>query len=89
MKKRYWLFAITLLLLGAGFTATAQEDEAAALSKTIPRWVSSKGYWMVESNISEPRHARVYFYTNDNISYKKAAYRNRLRKKLLYGDELL
>ena len=71
MKKRYWLFAITLLLLGAGFTATAQEDEAAALSKTIPRWVSSKGYWMVESNISEPRHARVYFYTNDNILVHK------------------
>jgi len=59
------------MLMGAGFTATAQEEESVAALKTTPRWVSSKGYWMVESNIREPRHSCVYFYTNDDILVHK------------------
>ena len=31
-----------------------------------PRWVSEKGYWVVESNIKTPENSIVYFYTNDH-----------------------
>ena len=63
MKKVLGVSAMLLILLVAGFTAAAQ--------KTAPRWVSAKGYWMVESNIHQPRHSCVYFYNNENTLVHK------------------
>lgn len=71
MKKSIQTIMITLLLAGAGFTATAQEEETVSAPRTTPRWVSAKGYWIVESNIRDPRHSLVYFYTNDDILVHK------------------
>jgi hypothetical protein len=34
---------------------------------SIPRWISDKGYWIVESNIKTPDTSVIYFYNNDNI----------------------
>jgi hypothetical protein len=33
----------------------------------VPRWVSDKGYWVVESNINFPRNHIIRFYNADNI----------------------
>lgn len=33
----------------------------------FPRWVSDKGYWVVESNINSPRNHIVSFYNTDNV----------------------
>lgn len=30
-----------------------------------------KGYWVVESNVHEPRRACIYFYSNDNTLVHK------------------
>jgi hypothetical protein len=30
-------------------------------------WVSSKGYWVTESNIQQPNNHTIRFYTNENI----------------------
>lgn len=32
-----------------------------------PRWVSEKGWWVVESNIHAPKKHIVYFYNNDGV----------------------
>ncbi len=62
-------FALGLFVLGAGLATRAQDEEAVAppVQHSTPRWVSSKGYWVVESNPSDPKHACVYFYTNVNV----------------------
>lgn len=31
---------------------------------TIPKWVSDKGYWVVESNINQPQQYTIRFYNN-------------------------
>ena len=41
-----------------------QNKEQSNTSRS-PRWVSEKGYWVVESNIKTPKNSIVYFYTND------------------------
>lgn len=38
----------------------------------IPRWVSQKGFWVVESNKSTPKDHIVRFYNNNNeMVYKE------------------
>ena len=70
MKKQFHLLVFTLLLLGTSLISFAQEEPTAVKPKP-PRWVSEKGYWMVESNIHQPRQSCVYFYTNDNVLVHK------------------
>ncbi|HEY4150804.1 MAG TPA: hypothetical protein VGM41_17820 [Chitinophagaceae bacterium] len=69
MNKAIKSFALGLLILGAGLATKAQDEEAvpSPIQHSTPRWVSSKGYWVVESNPSNPKHACVYFYTNVNV----------------------
>lgn len=31
------------------------------------KWVSDKGYWMIESNIKTPKSSIIYFFNNDNV----------------------
>lgn len=38
----------------------------------IPRWVSKKGFWVVESNAASPKTHVIRFYNNDNtLVYKE------------------
>lgn len=36
-----------------------------------PKWVSEKGYWMVESNVKTPKSSTIYFFNNDNVMVYK------------------
>lgn len=54
------LFAATLFVIG--FAGQAQQKE----TQSLPRWISDKGYWVVESNIHVPRQYTIHFYNNDN-----------------------
>lgn len=54
------LFATTLFIIG--FAAQAQQKE----TKHLPKWISEKGYWVVESNIHVSRQYTIHFYNNDN-----------------------
>ncbi|WP_410971329.1 hypothetical protein, partial [Salmonella sp. SAL04269] len=64
MKKTV-IIALALCLFG--FTGIAQPDyEEETRVITTPKWVSEKGYWIIESNIKTPETSIVYFYTNDN-----------------------
>lgn len=36
-------------------------------NKELPRWVSGKGYWVIEGNINDPLRHIIWFYNNDNL----------------------
>lgn len=58
------LLLATLLIISS--TLKAQEEEQARAPRT-PKWVSEKGYWVVESNVKTPYHSIIHFYNNDNV----------------------
>ena len=64
MKKiKSGLFLLVCLLVTHIGMAQNQEQSNTPRS---PRWLSEKGYWVVESNIKTPENSIVYFYTNDH-----------------------
>jgi hypothetical protein len=61
---------LTIFIAGS-FAATAQENESMHSTKT-PRYVSEKGYWVIESNVKQPKSAIVYFYNlQQQLVYKE------------------
>jgi hypothetical protein len=60
MKKQ--LFVTLFLCLVVQAAVFAQDK-----SRAIPEWVSTKGWWVVESNIHTPKKHIVYFYNNDGV----------------------
>lgn len=66
MKKQRFSFFTAILLVSLSTTSFAQEQPASK-KQNSPRWVSDKGYWVVESNIKTPRTNTIYFYTTDNV----------------------
>jgi len=55
-----------LLFLTTSFNSFAQ-DEGEPVSQRIPRWISDRGYWVVESNVKTPLNSIIHFYNNDNV----------------------
>lgn len=65
MKKSIVLIIAALFIV---FNSFAQaEDENPVNSYPTPKWVSEKGYWVIESNLKTPDQSIVYFYTNDDV----------------------
>jgi len=60
MKKQLFVTLFFGLLIQA--TLFAQDKR-----QDTPEWVSSKGWWVVESNIHTPKVNIVYFYNNDGV----------------------
>ena len=65
MKKV--ISAATLLLFLVTSISSLAQDEAQSVPQRIPRWVSDKGYWVVESNVKTPLNSVIHFYNNDNV----------------------
>ena len=84
MKHSFFAIIITALSLLFSTTIYAQSDEP---MPETPKWLSSKGYWVVESNKKTPKDATVYFYNNENmLVYKEEIKDQKLklnRKKTL------
>lgn len=77
MKKllSFFLFFPFLLLFSTRSHAQAEQD-----NKPQTTWVSTKGYWVVESNKHTPKESVIYFYTNDNLlMYKKEVKNQKLK----------
>jgi hypothetical protein len=66
MKKSIKQFLAIASLLMLGTIAVAQE-EPTATTPTAPRWVSEKGYWVVESNVNSPKQCTIRFYNNEHV----------------------
>lgn len=64
---------IASLCFFVSVTALAQEE--AAYNK-IPRYVSSKGYWVIQSNVKQPKEAVVYFYNLQHVLVYKEEVKN-------------
>jgi len=59
------------ILLVLVFLITALASFALDTNDPVPRWVSDKGWWVVESNIHSPRQHIVYFYNRDGVQVYK------------------
>lgn len=53
------------------FLMTAVTSFAFDTYDPVPRWVSNKGWWVVESNIHSPRNHILYFYNRDGVQVYK------------------
>jgi len=60
--KKVAILAISTLVSSFVF---GQENEAPIHS--LPKWISGKGYWIIESNIKTPDTSIIHFYNNNNI----------------------
>jgi len=67
MKKNIYATAFILTLVSLSFITFAQDDLLEPTKSSTPKWVSSLGYWVVESNILTPKHNIVYLYNDDNV----------------------
>jgi hypothetical protein len=69
-----------IVLLGVYFLLITLVTSAQTTDTKVPRWVPSKGFWVIESNIHTPKHATVYFYNNDGVLvYQEAVQGRRLK----------
>lgn len=66
MKKCLNLLIVLACLLIGSTVALAQDEETSTAPAT-PRWVSEKGYWVVESNVKIPKQYTIRFYNNDQL----------------------
>lgn len=91
MKQKSIFFIMILALGFVSIAARAQEEPVASPVKT-PKWVSDKGFWVVETT-TQPRQCTVYFYNNDKeLVYKEAVdgkMKLQKRKTLLYMKSVL
>ena len=70
-RTRSWIVVTVLSLISMGSFAQLTSSQQEHRPK-FPRWVSDKGYWVVESNINSPLNHIVRFYNNDNeLLYKE------------------
>ena len=84
MKQSFLTIALFIIAALFSINAVAQETTKA---KRIPAWISTQGYWVVESNKANPKESNVYFYNNDHVLvYKEQITKQRIklnRKKTL------
>lgn len=64
MKTKWIVTGIIGLLL---HTAVVAQNKP----RPVPEFASSKGWWMIESNIHSPKQHIVYFYNNDGVMVYK------------------
>lgn len=61
MKKIITVLAVAVFTLTSTIAATAQRPSPGA------KWISERGYWVVEGNRHQPRQNTIRFYNNDDV----------------------
>ena len=69
-RRRSWIIIAALSLVSMGTFGQFAAPKGGAKPK-VPRWVSDKGYWVLESNINSPRNHIIRFYNTDNVLVHK------------------
>ena len=84
-------FLVAAFLICCSVTASAQEE---TVTIKTPRFVSEKGYWVIKSNVKQPKEAVVYFYNlqhdlvyeeelkNVNLNINRTKVKMRLKRAL-------
>ena len=71
MKKQISTFLLAVVLCGSSCVGFAQVEQE-SYAPVTPKWVSEKGYWVIESNVRTPENSVIYFYNNNNeLVYKE------------------
>jgi hypothetical protein len=81
MKKTFKVHALIIRLMIASLSVTAQEEEPAQIATDIPKYVSDKGYWVVEGNIHNKQEQTIHFYNNDDLKVYQQTITGRLKLK--------
>jgi hypothetical protein len=68
MKKQMFPFVAILFFASLSTSLFAQEQYH---SQKSPKWLSSNGYWVVESNVKTPKNSTIYFYNTDDVMVYK------------------
>jgi hypothetical protein len=93
MKKTFKVQALIIGLMIASLSVTAQEEEPAPVATVIPKYVSDKGYWVVEGNIHNKQEYTIHFYNNDDLKVYQQTITGRLklnrRKTLMHIKRML
>lgn len=55
-----------------------------AQSSPVPKWMSQKGFWVIQSNLHSPKKATIYFYTNT----QELVYKEQVNGKRINPDRL-
>ena len=62
------MIAVLILLLSLCHVISfAQNETGETCNVATPKWVTLKGYWVVETNLKTPRSATLCFYNDDNL----------------------
>jgi hypothetical protein len=67
MKKTLNVQLLLLALFMGVISACAQEETFEPIASVIPKYVSDKGYWVVEGNLNNKQEHTIHFYTNDHL----------------------
>jgi hypothetical protein len=71
-KTKTTLILAVLIFISLGLFAQLTVAKKEKEHPKFPKWVSEKGYWVVESNLNSPGKHTIWFYTNDNeLMYKE------------------
>lgn len=93
MKKTFKVLALLLGLVVTAFSATAQEEETPSITSFIPKYVSDKGYWVVEGNVHNKQEHTIHFYNNDDLKVYQETITGKLklsrRKTLMHMKRML
>lgn len=93
MKKTFKVRAIFLGLMMASISASAQEEAEAPVASIIPKYVSDKGYWVVEGNINNRLEHTIHFYNNSDLQVYRQTISGKLklnkRKTLMHIKRML
>ena len=65
-RNKTWMFIAILSFLSMGALGQLTASKKVAKAK-LPRWVSDKGYWVVESNINFSTNHIIRFYNTGNV----------------------
>ncbi len=67
MKQQFKVCMIATVFTLTGLASFSQESKM-----PVPKWVSEKGYWVIENNVHDPLNHIIRFYTNDDeLMYKE------------------
>lgn len=67
MKKNLSAMFLSLLLSLIATAAFAQQEEETVTPPPVPKWVSEKGYWVIESSKAKPSNNTLFFYNHDHV----------------------
>jgi hypothetical protein len=93
MKKTFKILLLFFGLFMSAISASAQEEGLETTTPVIPKYVSDKGYWVVEGNVSNKQEHIIHFYNNEHLKVYKQTITGKFkiskRKNLMHMKRML